>query len=713
MSLLALALFASHAVAAPIVDPFNEPDDADLFRQEEQIVTVASRTAQAVDDAPAIVTLVTDRQIRERGYRTLADVLRALPGVYVTVSDESRSVAWVRGVTSPDNNKILLLVDGQPWFDGVYGHAWIDGFLPLDQVRQVEIIKGPGSAIYGTNAFAAVVNVVTYKPDELRGGFVRVTGGTHSDTGLSVVGGGPLRMGDTDGAVSAWVRTVSTEGDGLDVTPRGRRNVSGNDPERGVGAGARIRVGALDVRYDLYGWKHSYFVNEQDDPLDVLTQNVDNFWLAYLDQGVRISADLQGNTIHVVPRAAWRRHDHPGQYGWFGDPVTTLATTTDPTTSVTTSTASTRWDTTLVETFKQTSFLEAGVDVDARLGARHEFVGGFGGDLVHVERIQDVTYEDQSHEPVGTDTYTAPERWIPEGFVYGQDTWEAAPWLEVTAGARMDLHGFYGAFPSPRAGLLLSPTATTGLKVLYGRAFRAPNARELLVEVTPDAEGQNPYTSGNPDLSPEQIQTVEAELTWRPRRGMLVRAAGFSSRVRDTIDRKFVETADPRLGDLYYANFGGADVLGAEAQVVARLGALELDGSYSWTHATDLDTGFAVYEFPPHMAHLRAGWTVQDALRWNVTGHYAGTRPRAEWSPDAGLRDADGYVLVDVGLATESMADGRVRVDVSVTNVLDSAWSTLVYRDDANALNGDGTPRYPNDLEGPGRQARVGVEFTF
>ncbi len=210
MSLHALALLASHAVAAPIVDPFKEPDDADLFRQEEQIVTVASRTAQAVDDAPAIVTLVTDRQIRERGYRTLADVLRALPGVYVTVSDESRSVAWVRGVTSPDNNKILLLVDGQPWFDGVYGHAWIDGFLPLDQVRQVEIIKGPGSAIYGTNAFAAVVNVVTYKPDELHGGFVRVTGGTTPTPACPSSAGGH----------SAWVTPTAPSAPGCAPCPR-------------------------------------------------------------------------------------------------------------------------------------------------------------------------------------------------------------------------------------------------------------------------------------------------------------------------------------------------------------------------------------------------------------------------------------------------------------------------------------------------------------
>ena len=169
------------------VNPFEEPDEATLFRVEEEVVTVASRYAQAVEQAPSIVTVVTDRQIRSRGYRTLADLLRALPGVFVTQSQEGRSLAWFRGVISPDNNKILLLVDGVPWYDGVYTHAWLDTYIPLEDVRQVEIIKGPGSAVHGTNAYAGVINVVTYSASDLRGGFVRVGAGDDGRWGLTGV----------------------------------------------------------------------------------------------------------------------------------------------------------------------------------------------------------------------------------------------------------------------------------------------------------------------------------------------------------------------------------------------------------------------------------------------------------------------------------------------------------------------------------------------
>ena len=93
-----LVLLTLTASAAKPVDPFDEPDEAELFRAEERVVTVASRYAQTIAQAPNIVTVLTDREIRTRGYRTLSDLLRSMPGIYVTTSKESRGLAWFRGV---------------------------------------------------------------------------------------------------------------------------------------------------------------------------------------------------------------------------------------------------------------------------------------------------------------------------------------------------------------------------------------------------------------------------------------------------------------------------------------------------------------------------------------------------------------------------------------------------------------------------------------
>lgn len=702
--MLLLPLVAS-ALAAPVVDPFTEPDDSELYRLEERIVTVAARHAQTVEDAPAIVTVVTDREIRDRGYRSLADVLRSLPGVYLTVSNESRTVAWFRGVISADNNKILLLVDGVPWYDGVYHHASIDEYLPLENVRQVEIIKGPGSAIYGTNAFAGVINVVTYGPADLKGGFARVVGGTAFRRSAAAVAGQPFTLAGKDGGVTAYARWQDVEGDGLEFTPRDRRNVSGTDPTRTVNAGLRVQIAGADVRFDLVDHRSTYWVNEQDDALDVFTQSPEDFWLKYQDRFFTAAWTFEPSAaVKVTPRVQVRDFDDPGQYAWFDDPLTTVGDDGTTTTS---------WSTTLVETFKQTSFYNAGVDLEARPGPAHVWVAGLGADLERVARIEDVYYVDRAHDPAAGYLYYAPETTIAAGYAYLQDTWTVLPALEITAGARLDVHQYYGVFPSPRAGVLLVPSQDFTAKLLYGRAFRAPTAREWLVQVEADEEGHNLFTAGNPDLEPEQIHTVEAEVAGRPVRALRLRGSGFVSVVQDEINKIDVETPEPGLGDNYYANSGGSRIFGGEAQATLTTGPLELDAAYSLTLGEDVDTGNSVYEFPPHMAHLRAGWTVPQALRANVSLDVFGERPRSEWSPDAGAEDGPAFALLGLGVATDALADGRVRVDLSATNLLDTAYETFVYRDDANEIGSDGERRYPRDLEGEGRMVQVGVEVAF
>jgi iron complex outermembrane receptor protein len=162
LRLLALFLVPPQwALAGGGRNPFREPDESEFYELDEKLVTVASRYAQSLRKAPSLVTVIDEATLRARGYRTVADALRDLPGVYVWTSQEGRAIATFRGVVSADNNKILLLIDGVPLYDGVYGHAWIDDFLPIHSVRQIEVIKGPGSAVYGTNAFAGVINLVT------------------------------------------------------------------------------------------------------------------------------------------------------------------------------------------------------------------------------------------------------------------------------------------------------------------------------------------------------------------------------------------------------------------------------------------------------------------------------------------------------------------------------------------------------------------------
>src|SRR5690606_35221576 len=135
-----------------------------------------------------------------------------------------------------------LLVDGVPWYDGVYTSAMIDDSFPMSHIRQVEVIKGPGSAIYGTNAFAAVINVVTRDGNAIDGAYARWMVGSRgrSDALLSV--GGRTRAGGLEVDAAGYVRLLGQLGDGLDVTPRNRHDINGLDVKDGVAVGGTISV---------------------------------------------------------------------------------------------------------------------------------------------------------------------------------------------------------------------------------------------------------------------------------------------------------------------------------------------------------------------------------------------------------------------------------------------------------------------------------------
>ncbi|MFH1466763.1 MAG: TonB-dependent receptor [Pseudomonadota bacterium] len=702
-----LLALAPPARAATQVDPFQEPDAADAFQVEERMVTVASRYAQTASQAPSIVTVISDREIRERGFQTISDMLASLPGVYLSMAPEGRSLAWFRGVVGADNNKFLLLIDGVPWYDGVYTHAWIDEYVPLENVRQVEIIKGPGSAIYGTNAFSGVVNVVTYGAGELGGGFVRLSGGSHARHSAAFVMGDSVPLPrDQRLGISGMVRFLDTDGDGLDLTPKGERNISGTQPRRAMNASMRVQTDHLDLSLAAVDYRHSYYTQPQNDALDVLLQNVEDFNLAYRDQffQARYRFDLSRD-LSLTPYLYLQHYDDPGSYAWFSDPETTYDPETDS--------YSTAWKTTLVETAKESTRSGVGVETQLRPGANHVIVGGLGWEYTRALELEDLTFTDLTGESTPSfflDPAYPDHTW--DAFAFAQETWTALYWLEFTGGLRVDLHSTAGFHPSPRVGVLLVPTSNTVVKLLYGSAFRAPTVREAYVATDKDEEGHNAWTAGNPGLNYERIDTVEAEVLATPIRQLDLRAAVFYSSVGDEIDKREVDEPDPDLGDAYYDNFAGSDILGGEAEATLHLDWLDLGASWALTQAHDRATDRQQYEFPPNMGHLRATVRPVEALRVSLLADHYGRRPRKEWSPDAGLPDGPPFTLLHAALATDLLASGRVRADLSVRNLLDTDYATLIYRDDANEVKNDAA-KYPNDLTGPGRSIVVGIEGEF
>ena len=162
-------------MAAPAVraqQPLPELSLEELMRMDAGRVYGASERLQPSTEAPASVSFITAEEIARFGYRTLADILRGVRGMYVT-EDRNFSLIGVRGFATPGdyNSRILLLVNGHRMNDNVFGQAEIGAEFGLDPAmfERVEVIRGPAASIYGDSAFFAVVNVIT-KPGAAIGG---------------------------------------------------------------------------------------------------------------------------------------------------------------------------------------------------------------------------------------------------------------------------------------------------------------------------------------------------------------------------------------------------------------------------------------------------------------------------------------------------------------------------------------------------------------
>ena len=152
---------------------------------EAEVVYAASRRIQSLREAPSAVSVVTAAEIREHGYRTLADVLRSLPSFYVT-EDRRYSYVGVRGFNRPGDYgaRVLLLLNGLRTNDNLYEQAYVgqEFLLDIDLVERIEVVRGPSAAIYGNSAFFAVVNVVTRHGRDFQGGELSASAasfGTH------------------------------------------------------------------------------------------------------------------------------------------------------------------------------------------------------------------------------------------------------------------------------------------------------------------------------------------------------------------------------------------------------------------------------------------------------------------------------------------------------------------------------------------------------
>jgi outer membrane receptor for ferrienterochelin and colicins len=576
---LCLLLVLGAPQTAIAQQPLPELSLEELMRIDAGRVFGASERIQPVTEAPASVSFITAEEIARYGYRTLADILRGVRGMYVT-DDRNFSLLGTRGFAKPGdyNSRILLLVNGHRVNDNVFGQAEIGAEFGIDPAmfERVEIIRGPASSLYGDSAFFAVVNVITRSGASLDGAAVTLEAGTLG-TLLTRVSAGERFANGIDVAVAgtydqstgvprlyfpAFDTAATNNGiaDGLDGEQLGQfygqlrfRNLTFT----GV-YGRRQR----DVPTASFGT----LFNEQQSP----EQTTDRHTLADVEYGRSFGAS------HVTFRGSFDQFSYDGIYPYAPPEIDGKVLVSRN------SVLGTRWTvgTRATRALRGRQVLTAGV----------EFI-----DNVHQDQRSDYL------DPVVP--VFATTRSSVQSAVYLQDEIKFGHWLIANGGLRYDRYREFQRV-TPRAALIATPSFNQSIKYLYGRAFRAPNEYELNTVF---------FGEATRNLQPESIDTHE--FVWERYTNDWLRTSVSTYWYK--ADGLITAILDPStVFGTTFVNGGHVRARGLELEAQMRLsGGVQGVMSYALQRVRDLETGEALVNSPGQMAKLRVSVPIP-TKRW-------------------------------------------------------------------------------------------------
>ena len=153
-------------------------DSSKLFEMSledlmEVPVVSASRQEQKLSELSVPVTVITAEDIHYSGLTSIPEILRFALGVDVVRLDRSRYMVGVRGLESTVSDRTLVLINGRSTLDPVFGTSWMELPVLVEDIERIEIVRGPGGAVWGSNAYTGVINIITKKPEDVKGGILQ------------------------------------------------------------------------------------------------------------------------------------------------------------------------------------------------------------------------------------------------------------------------------------------------------------------------------------------------------------------------------------------------------------------------------------------------------------------------------------------------------------------------------------------------------------
>ena len=607
----------------------------------DTVVVTGARREQSLRDAVVAPEVVTRREIELSGAENVAQLLEEHPGVQI---DPSFAGAGIR-LQGLDPEHTLILLDGMRLNGRVDGTIDLNRF-PAERIERVEIIKGPASALYGSDALGGVVNIITRKPEEGVAADAHAAFGTLQDARSSLLDvGGPNTL-DLSGRIAFGAkRARGSVSAGLHH--QGAFDLSPNDP---------ATTGAEFDSWNVEG--HGIFDLSSSTRFDLR-----------LDVARReLGAVEQGPELNETPDNPFRPGNGRAEYD-RSNATTTVSASAGPTVDLAPGHTLrvlgfyTRFDDTFVRNqrgddsgdLEQVTTDDVGqvtAQYDGALSDAHQLTVGLEGlyERISSERLRSGQGERGRFS------------------LFAQHEWEIIERLSVVPGFRLDVDSQFGAFPAPKIAARWDPVEPLALRASYGLGFRAPLVRELFLLF--ENPGAGYVVQGNPDLEPERSRglNVSAELTFEdvPLRRITLRVDGYRNDVEDLIVFVPGEPSQPQI--FINDNVESAVTQGVEAFLrVEWIDGFSTDASYTYLDARDLERDRALPGRSPHRVTFRA---LLDYDPWGLSAWVRGS-----WVDEAP------FFFDDESSTRTAFAPAHVNLDVRLQQRLGDHLSTFVGAD--------------------------------
>ncbi len=662
--------------------PQSEEEELALAYGDKSFVSIASGSRQPISRAPSVATVVTAEDIAAIGAADLDEVLETVPGLHVSRTPIGYNPIYtIRGINTQYNPQVLMLVNGIPITGAFFGNrSQIWGGMPVENIARIEVIRGPGSALYGADAFSGVINIITKTATDVDGTQLGLRAGSFNSRDAWVQHGGT--WGGFD--VAAYLQAGRTDG---------QRQIIAADALTGspfptlapgpVNLGRDSIDGRIDLARDKWRLRAGYQQRDNGGTGTGVASALDprgsNF-------GERVSADLtwqdtnfapdldvtaQASYLHITEQS--RLTIYPPGFPGFPDGLIGNPDKWE---------RHLRFNLSAVYTGLQSHKLRfgAGTQDDDLYRTREtkNFSNPAPGVLIPLGSVVDVTDSAPFLRPHSRRV----------NYVYAQDEWAFTRDWYLTAGVRHDQYSDFGGTTNPRLALVWETAYNLTSKLLYGRAFRPPAFAELY-------NINNPVALGNPNLKPETNESVELAFAWQPASTVQANLNLFRYRMKDIL--RFVPNPD---GSATAQNAGRQHGQGMEVELVWDAAAnLRLSGNYAQQRSIDEATNQDAGNAPWHHVYARADWRFMP--RWTLDTQLNYVADRKREASDLRPPIAD-YHTVDLTLRNQQR---------------NSDWDfTVKVRNLFNADAREPSPApglIPNDLPLAGREWRFELRHQF